>query len=44
MTFRYPIHLEGVTVTVHFEDRAKASQEDIVEALELALAAEKERL
>ena len=44
MTFRYPIHLERVTVMVHFESRAKASQEDIVEALELALAAEKDRL
>lgn len=44
MTFRYPIQLEGVTVTVHFESRVKASQGDIIAALELALAAEKDRL
>ena len=44
MTFRYPIHLEKVTVTVHFEDRAKADIMDVIEALQAALNAEKERI
>lgn len=43
MSFRYPIHLDGVTVTVHFE-QARATREDIIEALERALDSEKARV
>ncbi|MEI6431435.1 MAG: hypothetical protein WCP07_04570, partial [bacterium] len=43
MAFRYPIHLDGATVTVQF-DRARATTEDIIEALEQALTTEKKRL
>lgn len=42
-SFRYPIHLDGVTVTLEFS-RAAATFEDIVEALELALQSERTRL
>jgi ParB/RepB/Spo0J family partition protein len=43
MFFRYPIHLEGVTITVEFE-AARATIADVVVALEAALVTERARL
>lgn len=43
MFFRYPIHLDGVKVTVEFE-KARGTITDVVEALEAALAGERARL
>ena len=40
--YRYPIHLEGATVTVEFA-KFRASGEEIVAALEAALASERNR-
>lgn len=43
MTFRYPIHLEDVVITLAFA-RPTATLEEVVEALEEALKGEKARL
>ena len=43
MVFRYPIQTEEAVVTLVF-DRPRASQEDIIAALEEALRGEKDRL